>query len=140
MDLITVIMLEIGMLFLLAAAIILLIVAIRKRQCTAKTDATITNIKRTNLGRHSYQVICRVTYEYYVNGINYIGTRTVYERNTPSDTTISIAYCVNNPKLSIIPNGGDRIYKITALSLAIVGLSVIFVFCAPQLINLSLSI
>lgn len=140
MDLITVIMLEVGILFLLAVAIILLIVAIRKRQCTAKVDATITDIKRTNLGRHSYQVICRITYEYYVNGINYTSTRTVYERDAPGGTTISIAYCANNPKLSIIPNGGDRIYKITALSLAIVGLSVIFIFCTPQLINLGLSI
>lgn len=140
MDLITVIMLEIGILFLLAAAIILLIVAIKKRLCTAKVEATITNIKRTNLGRHTYQVICCVTYEYYVNDINYTGTRTIYERDTPSGTTISIAYCANNPKLSIILNGGDRIYKITALSLAIVGLSVIFIFCAPQLINLGLSI
>lgn len=127
MDLITVIMLEIGMLFLLVAVIILLIVAIRKRQYSAKTSATITRAKRIELGRRNhYQTIYKLTYEYYVDGIQYTDSKLVYKKDAyPAGYTISIAYNPHKPQLSRIPSSSDRAHKVAALAFAVIGLTLI---------------
>ena len=101
-------------LLLIATAAILTMVQLRR--CTAKIDATVTNIKRQS--RHYYPV-----YEYYVNGIRYTRTGTACAKSSmQAGSIISIAYNPQKPRQSYIPGHDDKTYKFVAIVCIIIGL------------------
>lgn len=133
MELMIIIMFVIGVQFLFVTGVIVLIDLARRRRCTASTTATVTKIKRINLGRHSHRVVCRITYEYDVDGVRYINTKTIYKRDAPSGSTVSIAYTPKEPWISHIPDTSNKVYETIVVALASIGLSVIFVAACETL-------
>lgn len=116
-----------GAVFCLIALAIILVTVSKKRQYSAKTSATITKAKRIELGRRNhYQTIYKLTYEYYVDGVQYTDTKLVYKKDAyPAGYTISIAYNPHQPQLSRIPSSSDRAHKVAALAFAVPGLTLI---------------
>lgn len=108
-------MIGMGIVLLFIAAMAMLMLA-QLRRCTAKMNATITNIKRQN--RHYYPV-----YEYYVNGVRYARVGTACTRSSMQvGSTISIAYNPQEPQQSHIPGHDDKTYKFVAIVCIIIGL------------------
>lgn len=116
-----------GTVFCLIALVIILVTASKKRRYSAKTRATITRAKRTELGRRNhYQTIYKLTYEYYVDGVQYTDAKLVYKKDAyPAGYTISITYNPHRPQLSRIPSSSDRAHKVAALAFATPGLTLI---------------
>lgn len=116
-----------GAVFCLIALAITLVTVSKKRRCSAKTSATIINAKRIWLGRRNHhQTIYKLTYEYYVDGIQYTDSKLVYKKDAyPAGYTISIAYNPHKPQLSRMPSSSDRAHKVAALAFAVPGLTLI---------------
>lgn len=133
MELMIIIMFVIGVQFLFVTGVIVLIDLARRRRCTASTTATVTKIKRINLGRHSHRVVCRITYEYDVDGVRYINTKTIYRRDAPSGSTVSIAYTPKEPWICHIPGISNKVHETIAITFASIRLSAIFVAACEAL-------
>ena len=116
-----------GAAFCLIALVIMLVTAGKKRRYSAKTSATIIRAGRIELGRRNhYQTIYKLTYEYYVDGVQYTDTKLVYKKDAyPAGYTISITYNPHRPQLSRIPSSSDRVHKVAALAFAAPGLTLI---------------
>lgn len=116
-----------GAVFCLIALAIILVTVSKRRQYSAKASATITRAKRIELGRRNhYQTIYKLTYEYYVDGIQYTDSKLVYKKDAyPAGYTISIAHNPHKPQLSRIPSSSDRAHKVAALAFAVPGLTLI---------------
>lgn len=116
-----------GVAFCLIALAIMLVTVGKKRRYSAKTSATITRARRIELGRRShYQTIYKLTYEYYVDGVQYTDTKLVYKKDAyPAGYTFSITYNPHRPQLSRIPSSSDRAHKVAALAFAAPGLTLI---------------
>ena len=116
-----------GAAFCLIALVIMLVTAGKKRRYSAKTSATIIRAGRIELGRRNhYQTIYKLTYEYYVDGVQYTDAKLVYKKDAyPAGYTISITYNPHRPQLSRIPSSSDRAHKVAALAFAVPGLALI---------------
>ena len=120
-----------GALFLLIAIIYAFFAIYKKRKCTAKVDAVVTEVK-TRTSRYSpvYLPIC----EYYVNGIGYKRTGPPHHDNVlPVGSTITIAYDPNKPQRAYIPGRDERIYKLRFATFIFAG---VVMFVASYLLSL----
>lgn len=126
-DMATTMWLVTGTVFCLIALAIMLVTVGKKRRYSAKTSATITRAKRIELGRRNhYQTIYKLTYEYYVDGVQYTDAKLVYKKDAyPAGYTISIAYNPHRPRLSRMSSSSDRAHKVAALAFAVPGLTLI---------------
>lgn len=97
----------------------------KKRRYSAKTSATITRAKRIELGRRNhYQTIYKLTYEYYVDGVQYTDAKLVYKKDAyPAGYTFSITYNPRRPQLSRIPSSSDGAHKVAAIVFIASGLT-----------------
>lgn len=118
-----------GVAFCLIALAIILVTIGKKRRYSAKTSATITRAKRIELGRRNhYQTIYKLTYEYYVDGVQYTDTKLVYKKDAyPAGYTFSITYNPHRPQLSRIPSSSDRAHKVAAIMFIASGLTQIVI-------------
>lgn len=118
-----------GVAFCLIALAIMLVTVGKKRRYSAKTSATITRARRIELGRRShYQTIYKLTYEYYVDGVQYTDTKLVYKKDAyPAGYTFSITYNPHRPQLSRIPSSSDRAHKVAAIMFIASGLTQIVI-------------
>ena len=114
-----------GKVFCLIALAIILVTVGKKRRYSAKTSATITRAKRIELGRRNhYQTIYKLTYKYYVDGVQYTNAKLVYKKDAyPAGYTISIAYNPHRPQLSRIPSSSDRAHKVAVIMFMASGLT-----------------
>lgn len=126
-DMATAVWFVMGAAFCLIALVIMLVTAGKKRRYSAKTSATIIRAERIELGRRNhYQTIYKLTYEYYVDGVQYTDAKLVYKKDAyPAGYTISITYNPHRPQLSRIPSSSDRAHKVAALAFAAPGLTLI---------------
>lgn len=99
-----------GVLCLLIAIIYACLAIYKKRRCSARVSAVVSEVKtRTSKYRQVYLPIC----EYYVNGVGYNRTGPPHHNNVlPVGSTITIAYDPNKPQRSYIPGRDERIYRL----------------------------
>ena len=124
-DIATTMWFVIGTVFCIVALAIMLVATGKKRRYSAKTSATITRARRIELGRRNhYQTIYKLTYEYYVDGVQYTDAKLVYKKDAyPAGYTFSITYNPHRPQLSRVPSSSDRAYKVAAITFMASGLT-----------------
>ena len=99
-----------GVLCLLIAIIYACLAIYKKRRCSARVSAVVSEVKTRSVKyRQVYLPIC----EYYVNGVGYNRTGPPHHDNVlPVGSTITIAYDPNRPRRSYIPGRDERIYRL----------------------------
>lgn len=103
-----------GVVFCLIALAIMLVTVGKKRRYSAKTSTTITRARRIELGRRShYQTIYKLTYEYYVDGVQYTDTKLVYKKTPIQQDTPSPLHIIhtdrNSPVYLALATGRTRL-------------------------------
>lgn len=106
--------------FLITAFILLFTSSYKKRRCTESADAVVIDIKTSyssDEGLSFYPV-----YEYYIDGVRYIGKGASIMNNTPQiDSVIPIMYDPAMPKRSYIAGRDNKIVTILGIIFTVIG-------------------